>query len=100
MVPTLDEVRHIRGFGTKLDKAVKGSAALDFQWEKLEAFRDDLLSSIRDEPLRAFIAEVLAQRIDRHPLRKFTPVEARSLHSLGNRYAREVHLASRNPKRP
>lgn len=86
MVPTLDEVRHIRGFGVAIDKAVKGSAALDLDWEKLEAFRDQLLSTIRDHQLRAFIADVLAQRIERHPLREFSPDQARLLVGLQLRH--------------
>jgi hypothetical protein len=59
---------------------------LDFDWAELEAFRDEFLPTIRDEQVRAFVAEFLSKKIDRHPLRAFSPSRARFLNSMQRSY--------------
>jgi hypothetical protein len=89
MMPTLDDVRHRRGFGTALDRAVKTAARLEFDWPALERFQASFLPTIRDPKLRLFIEGVLDQRIGDHPLRQFTPMQAREINHLRSRWAWE-----------
>ena len=82
MMPTLDELRHRRGFLTALERAVKGSARLGFDWDAQERFRTETLDSVRDPLIKGFIEGVFAQRLDRHPLRRFAAAQARSIDAI------------------
>jgi hypothetical protein len=61
-----------------MEKALRTVTKLDFDWAALEAFRNEFLPTIRDEQVREFVADFLAKKIDRHPLRAFSPAEARA----------------------
>ncbi len=86
MLPTLDEVRHRRGFLTNMERALRTVTRLDLDWPGLEAFRESFLPTIRDPLIREFVADQLRRRIDNHPLRAFSPGQARQFTAMSAAY--------------
>ena len=81
MLPSLDEVRHRRGFFTAINTAARTASKVG-DAVALDTFRTNFLPTIRDPLVREFLANYLEERIRLAAADGLTPEELRIIDAI------------------